>query len=130
MKRLAAFVLLLIYLVTSTGASLHMHYCMGEIDNSSIWGGKENECGICGMETPYGMDGCCKDEIHWIKIEDDQKATSTVFGITKLEASIICFSEPLDIVPPLDWIPPTSQNKAQLRNVPVLAYLLNCVFRI
>lgn len=50
MKKVLAFILLFVYLGTSTGATVRLHYCMGELAG---WGLKDvpsETCGSCGME--------------------------------------------------------------------------------
>lgn len=131
MKRITAFILIILYLGTSTGATMHFHYCMGERAGSSIWGGNEKNCGNCGMENEEGAtSGCCKDEIHWIKLDDDQKASSTVIEIPR------CLTEHYDI-PDLTLIatcsvlrPALPESTSPLRSPQSPAYLLNCIFRI
>ena len=131
MKRIAAFILLMLYFVTSTGATLHYHYCMGEIANSSFWGNSDKKCGKCGMDKEPGEDnGCCKDERQWIKIEDDQTINSAHLEIPKLELEIISFVLFNSSLFASEGYRPFPGSKAPLRSCEPATYLLNCVFRI
>ena len=131
MKRIAALILIMLYFVTSTGATLHYHYCMGEIANSSIWGNTEKKCGKCGMDKKESKDnGCCKDESQWIKIKDDQKANTAQVEISKLQLEAISFVIFNSDLLASQGHRPHAESKALLRSCKLPTYLLNCVFRI
>jgi len=81
MKRILVAILAIFYICTSTGATIHMHYCMGKLANSSLIHNDDKACSKCGMlkEGDEKNNGCCKDEHKFIKNEKDQKnATSLV----------------------------------------------------
>lgn len=131
MKRMTAFILLLLYLGTSTGASMHFHFCMGEMASSSLWGGDKKKCGKCGMEKEEdSANGCCRDEIQWIKLNDDQKTSVPASEIPKP------FPEPKNpvllsyVLTTLEELPILLYSTAPLRSVQLPTFLLNCVFRI
>ena len=131
MKRIAVFIVFILYFVASTGAIVHYHYCMGEIADSSIWGASEKKCGKCGMEKEQNEDnGCCKDERQWIKIEDDQTLKSAQPEIPKLESEAIRLVFINNTLFASESVASSSENKAPLRSCETATYLLNCVFRI
>ena len=74
MKKLFSFILAIVYLTSSVGATVHLHYCMNKLVNWSLKdeGGK---CKNCGMEKDGG---CCKDENKFVKNNLDQNLTSTI----------------------------------------------------
>jgi hypothetical protein len=88
MKRFAAAILAVLYMSTSTGATVHMHYCMGKL---AAWGLGQKEsktCGSCGMKTGEAKEkGCCKDEHKFIKNDTDQKATDANLQLTQQPAT-------------------------------------------
>lgn len=61
MKRLLTGILAIIYLSFSAGATVHLHYCMGEFVNYSLFEEHDGTCGKCGMEKHESGNGCCKD---------------------------------------------------------------------
>ena len=61
MNRLFATILAVFYLVSSTGATINLHYCMGEYVSFSLFGKKAGKCGKCGMQKHSRDNGCCKD---------------------------------------------------------------------
>lgn len=74
MKKIAVLILAFLYIATSTGANLYLHYCMGELADWGIGKNESRKCGFCGMEKGAEQDnGCCKDEQKFIKNDTDQK---------------------------------------------------------
>ena len=139
MKRFIVAILAILYLTTSVGATVHLHYCM---DKLVAWdlGSKENNiaCPYCGMAKTSIADehcasdskGCCKDEQKHVKIEKDQKATENNFDFSKVLFQAITIS-PLYINTsytatcveyPISNSPP--------RTSPIPLFVRNCVFLI
>jgi hypothetical protein len=81
MKKFAIAILAVLYLGTSVGAIVHLHYCMGQLVNLSLWDSNSNssECSKCGMQKNHGPaeNGCCKDEQKVLKNSNDQKLTQS-----------------------------------------------------
>jgi hypothetical protein len=76
-KKTVVILLLLIYGSATTGATVHLHYCMDEFVGWSLFHGKDDICGKCGMEEKDN-EGCCKDEHKQFKLKTDhQKAAVT-----------------------------------------------------
>jgi hypothetical protein len=74
MKKLLSAMLALLYLGTSVGATVELHYCMGRLVEWSLWHKDNSICSNCGMEKKHELTkGCCKDEYKQIKIDKDQK---------------------------------------------------------
>lgn len=131
MKRVAAILLLLLYFVTSTGATLRYHYCMGKIASRSLWDVNEEKCGKCGMEkkeTEYNS--CCKDDLQWIKIEDDQKVNTARFEVSGLQFEQISFVVVNYCFFALKQHDQSTESKTPLRSWNLPTYLLNRVFLI
>lgn len=82
MKRFAAVILAVLYISTSAGATVHMHYCMGKLAEWGL-GHKESEtCGSCGMKTSEAKEkDCCKDELKFVKNSTDQKIVESSFQL-------------------------------------------------
>lgn len=87
MKRYIAFIIAFIFLFSSTGASIHLHYCMGRLAQSSIWGKKDSDrCSKCGMTKKESQKGCCNDDVKLIKLKNEQKdSTEIVFSVLKFK---------------------------------------------
>ena len=87
MKKLVVAIVALLYISTSTGAPLYMHYCMGKLAGWGFGDNKSKTCGRCGMEKSEEKDnGCCKDEHTFLKNDSDQKVTTIGFQMIQLLA--------------------------------------------
>lgn len=132
MKKLVVAILSFLYISTSSGATLQMHYCMDKLVDWSIGHSDEkNTCKNCGMEKDgKGKNSCCKDEQKQLKIDKDQKATA-VFQLT------LSLATPLPALYPVyNFVRITSvTEKFPLSNAPPRSpqpsvYIRNCTFRI
>ena len=92
MKKAIAIFFLMIYAFTSVGATVHMHYCMGNFVESSLTENKNATCKKCGMKEVANKKGCCKDEVKEYKLKLDQN-TNNIADVVKI------FSAPLFIKP-------------------------------
>jgi hypothetical protein len=132
MKKAFVAILALLYISTATGATIHMHYCMGKLVEWGLWPNRSKQCGRCGMEKLTQDDnGCCKDEQKLIKIDKDHKITINTIQVLQFSAAAVTtdfnssdkyFVSTLLAEFPVSHAPPRSFE------IPV--YLLHCVFRI
>ncbi|NQV74602.1 MAG: hypothetical protein HQ491_00960 [Bacteroidetes bacterium] len=81
MKKLIITVLAVFYLGVSSGATVHFHYCMGELiewglSNDSSDGA--DDCSNCGMKKGVSED-CCQDQKQELKLKESQKAPLSTF---------------------------------------------------
>lgn len=77
MKKILVAILAIFYLGTSVGATVNLHYCMGELVNWDLSIQETHICGNCGMEKVKNKkNGCCEDIQHHVQVEKDQKAES------------------------------------------------------
>ncbi len=75
MKKFLVSILALFYLCTSVGATVNLHYCMGELVNWDLSIQETHTCDNCGMEKVKNKkNGCCEDKHHRLQVEKDQKA--------------------------------------------------------
>ena len=85
MKKAFTLILALLYISTTTGAAVHMHYCMGKMAGWGLMSKSPSTCSKCGMEKSVNKDnGCCKDEIKLIKNDSDQKSNPSGFQFISL----------------------------------------------
>ena len=128
MKKILVSILALLYLASSVGTTVHLHYCMDQLINWSLSNKEGDECGKCGMDKDGG---CCKDENKFVKNNVDQKVTEPVAQLIRVEAvgapvGLIYLSEyyfsSLNQEYPIRHAPPPSNG--------VGIYLLHRVFRI
>lgn len=132
MKKVLTLLLLLLYVGSSTGATFHMHYCMGKLVDVALWHGDKKKCSHCQRDLSKGCPKkCCKDEHKTVKLEKDQKVTAQALHFLQMPVADVPVSyvllPPAKIVPlatahPVSHAPPYS-NKVQ-------PYILHCIFRV
>ena len=128
MKKIVTFILALFYLSVSTGASVHLSYCMGKMVNEGLWHSGSKKCSTCGMEKKEN--GCCKDEFKQLKIDSDQTLPEP--GLKTPETISFAFSV-ID-APSFTGLPAItiliSRAKAPPETGKTATYIRNRVFRI
>ena len=130
MKRFLVTILAIFYLAVSSGATVHLHYCMGKLRSWSLSDKEDTNCGSCGMHKA-GHKGCCHDELKQLKFEKDQKITdpssqfptfSPLASPVTFDNGAVIYSSSIVINYPIAHAPPRSGA------VPV--FVLHCNFRI
>ena len=130
MKRLLVTILAILYLGTSTGATIHLHYCMGKLVSMNLWHSDGGKCGNCGMKKNKACaKKCCKDEHKLVKLENaHHKAATNAFQFIQIVAEVptsyIEFSN--IFIPSVKHELPVCH--APPRNLPIR--ILHCSFRI
>jgi hypothetical protein len=132
MKRALLILLSVFYLGIASGATVHFHYCMGELVRLGLTEPKESNCNTCGMTPKEGSKkSCCKSDYKQAKVDKSQKNTPSYFEFKQM---------PVVVVNAMIW--ETSQNpvpfelgKAALSNappegLPVPVFIRNCTYRI
>lgn len=96
MKKFITFIVAILFLSTSSGATIRMHYCMGKLADWGLMYRDSTKCENCGMEESDTKDnGCCKDENKFVKNISEQKITESVsinFTLTILDLPLSLFS--------------------------------------
>jgi hypothetical protein len=96
MKKVLAAILAFVYLSTSMGATIHLHYCMGKLASWGLINHENKNCEGCGMvknkTASHSMTAkmdCCRDEHKEIKTDKDQKLfPSEFFKLNNLSQAI------------------------------------------
>lgn len=132
MKKLLVAILAFLYISTSVGATVHVHYCMGKLAGWEIGLAEAKTCGKCGMEKSLKkQNGCCNDENRLIQNNSDQRITESAFQLTQLTtiALPVSFFE----IPPANIFLVTidnPENNSPPRGSAVALYIRNCFFLI
>ena len=103
-------ILLVCYLAVSSGVIINFHYCMNRLASTELFAYEGERCGKCGMHTDES-NGCCRDEVKIVKMNDDQKLTVALSYI----------------LPSLDALvqEPSEYMVTSFYNVPVTRHFLN-----
>ena len=130
MKKITVIILLITYLAASIGVVVNFHYCMNKLDSSKLFEKKAENCSKCGMHTD-DSNGCCRDEVTIVKMEDDQQVA---IGFTYFLPSIEALTHETS-----EYIVASFYNVPLIRHYqnhfpPLLSaqdtYLQNSIFRI
>jgi hypothetical protein len=96
MKRFVAAILAVLYLGTSIGATVHLHYCMGKLMSWALMDKDSKNCSFCGMPKAAdgghcvaAKDGCCKDQQKLIKVKGDHKVAELAVKFSSLSFDAI-----------------------------------------
>jgi hypothetical protein len=138
MKKFVASILAVLYLSTSLGATIHLHYCMGKLVSMGLVNHDSRNCDYCGMPKYSSYqnfqvvkNNCCKDEQHQLKADRDQKLVQAELQFLKLfpDATAVHFQPTpvfqfsnIAIANPATHAPPGTGKQT--------VFLLNCNFRI
>jgi hypothetical protein len=126
MKKILALLLAVLYMTTSSGVVLKVHYCMGRISSVEVDNFKDAFC-KCGKQKSGAT--CCQSEVKVLKNANDHRSTLASFDLK---------------LPPVDLPSPVSLSDLYYPNstLPVnpsghappgaccKSYIENCVFRI
>jgi hypothetical protein len=138
MKKLLVTILAFVYLSTSMGATMHLHYCMGKLASWGLIDKEGKNCATCGMAKKTSnpgcvtaKTGCCKDEHKLIKTDKDQKVPQSDLQFSKIFAEALAAHNPALLVSPFSSLAVAFPNS----NAPPLTsknpiFLLNRNFRI
>lgn len=115
MKKLFAIMLLLMYGFSSTGMTLHLHYCCGKLDAIDL---SPVEDGHCGGDHKVVKKTCCDEKQVSLKIKSEQnlaKFLNPVFQLTAIktvhpEFLALCFVQSKKLVPEVFAPPPLQKN--------------------
>jgi len=131
MKRTLITILACFYLGVSSGATVHFHYCMGQLVK---WGFAQPEKSLCDFcKTPVKSCGksCCKDDQKQAKVDQSQKVSTAVYQFKQL-GTIKLTTNPWNFT----YVAvPIKTHKAALCNAPPLiedipVFIRNCTYRI
>lgn len=132
MKKIIIAILAILYIGSSAGASVHMHYCMGKMADWGIGHIDSKTCDNCGMEKTEKTDnGCCKDEHKFFKDDSAQKIAEN--NMQMLQLLSIALPPSYIVLPVVDFPSVTEENPmshAPPRTNGVAVYIRNCIFLI
>lgn len=132
MKKLLGLILALTYFASTSGATVYLHYCMGQIVEWNVTGSEQETCPNCGMDKSKTSEkDCCKDEHKQLKNTNDHSISETAFQGMQLVASALPVSfieTPAITFSSITEENPTSNAPPQSSGIAI--YKRNCVFRI
>jgi hypothetical protein len=126
MKKFLALLLAVLYMTTSSGVVLNVHYCMGKVSSVKVDNFKAAFC-KCAIQKEDGS--CCKTEVKVCKLSNEHKGTiasgniqfPVVAHITQTSPIVHAELKRRVCILPKGNAPP---------GIVVKTYIENCVFRI
>ena len=101
MKKVLITILAFVYLSSSMGATIHLHYCMGKLASWGLVNQENKNCAQCGMVKKTSASGtviakmnCCSDEHKQIKTDKDQKLSPSEFFKYNNLSQVIALNDP------------------------------------
>jgi hypothetical protein len=80
-KKLFLILLILVYGVSSSGMTLHIHYCCGKIDRVDVVPVKKDNCAM-GHDKP--MKNCCDEKQLSLKLKSEQNTKAGIKLVCKI----------------------------------------------
>lgn len=77
MKKFSVSILAISYFIVTCGVVINFHYCMDRLASTSLFDASAKKCDRCGMDI-HASDGCCRNEMQIVKLENDQNTTTVV----------------------------------------------------
>ncbi|MFX1708986.1 hypothetical protein PV783_33780 [Chitinophaga sp. CC14] len=132
MKKALALILAFLYAGSSTGATFHMHYCMGKLVEVALWHGEVKPCNQCSTgHSKSCAKKCCRDEHKTVKLEKDQKAAEHAFHFNQVAMLVAPLSffehHPVHVLSIAEEYPATH---APPRSNKIPTHIFNCSFLI
>lgn len=132
MKKILVAIIAVLYMGTSIGATVQLHYCMGKLADWGIGHKSSATCNKCGMKkSAKKTNPCCKDEHKYFKNSSDQKSSESAFLSMQSMAAVIpsSYYEVVSVgIPSITENSPVSHAPPGVNKVAV--YIRNCIFLI
>jgi hypothetical protein len=129
MKKALSLILLMVYLVVSTGFTVNLHYCMDRFHSWELGASEQDACATCGMKTG-DSNGCCRDEVKTVKLQQD--LAQAKYMVVQFSIPVLVSAVSVHLVAPFQNIPqlviPADTGPPLLSEQDT--YLENCVFRL
>ena len=124
MKKLVALLMIMLFGFSSSGATVQLHYCCGELKSVSFGSVQEQ---ACGMDADMNGEPCCETKSVGGKQQDHELYNITFGSAAPVEAPV--YYVPMQQKP---FTLPVLQQPviAASPQLPGDIFLLNCVFRI
>lgn len=122
MNKVLGVILSCLYLFFCSGATVHQHYCMGDLVGTSLFDFRDDACGKCGMEKhTEESKNCCKDVSITVKSDDTYTYSQPDFNMPPQLAAIF----PMQLSPiNIAFLPGQPEKILGLHSPPLLTQCL------
>ncbi len=132
MKRALLTLLAIFYLSVSSGATVHFHYCMGQLVKLSLTQPQKDNCELCGMsKKEVKKHACCKDDYKQPKVDTSKKTAQIIYQfnppVVLIDHQFAYFNNQLALT--------VQQDQVVYANAPpekacIPIFIRNCTYRI
>ena len=130
-KRFLSTILIILYCTTITGATIQMHYCMGDLVEINFFHNEDEPCSNCGMDKEKGeKSGCCNNKNEFVKSDHSQLAGEASFTLLKTfsQALPVFFLDKPDYFSSVTEENPMANAPPRKPDIPI--FKRNCVYII
>jgi hypothetical protein len=85
MKKIVVIALLLVYGLSSSGATIHLHFCCGKLDDISFSSTGPKSCSI----KTFSSSDCCKSKHVELKVKADQEPGTKWLATNKVNTKFL-----------------------------------------
>lgn len=128
MKKLLTICFAVLYTLITSGFTVNMHYCMGELASVNLHDTHNDSCPKCGMDV---KGDCCKDEAKFVKLDNSHQAAKAFVDFSGNTISLApVVMQPVWLTPVTETIilSPRTHGPPITPSVPL--YMSNCIFLI
>ena len=127
MKKTIIAILAILYLGSSSGFGMDIHYCMGKQSGVDLFSVQKPKCAKCGMTDKKG---CCQDKHQFYKLKDVHQSVTAFAYLAPPEFALTSFFifNNSDII--IKDVDSALLNNSPPNFVRPSLCILNCVFRI
>lgn len=126
MKKILVIVLMLVYGLSSTGATVHLHFCCGKLDDISFSSIEKKTCSTKTVSTKK----CCDSKHVELKVKADQEPGAKWIMVLK-DPSTSVYTTSYYLLAPTKKIPVNAYATGPpLPASLVPLFIKNCVYRI
>jgi len=127
MKKIFVILSMLGYAVSSSGATMYIHYCCGKFDKMDF---NSPEKDTSPFRNKFTQKGCCDNKVIEFKIKSEYKAEAEAKHFLKDFKAYISFDYAVFETPLISYRPLHFSGVSPPLSASVPFYILDCVFRI
>lgn len=131
MKRILVAIIAILYLASTSGATINFHYCMGELVDANISSEKKEKCKKCGMpQKKRASKACCEDTHKLVKVEQGHEKGIFDMPSFVLDDVLVNYTDSYQFVPITTIVQSNPATGPPLLASRVPLYIYHCHFNI
>ncbi|SIO54406.1 HYC_CC_PP family protein [Chitinophaga niabensis] len=127
MKKLLTICFAVLYTLITSGFTVNMHYCMGELAAVDLHDTHSDACPKCGMDV---KGDCCKDEAKFVKLDNSHQAAKAFVELSATVSLLPAVMQPIWLAPVAETVILTPRAHGPPITPSTPLYMSNCIFLI